>query len=116
MDPTSLSGELPVIYQRLYAAVAAVAVAEIQDIVSAYFLADLRSGASTLRAVRHPLGFACLPVHRDGDEGICVHVWPEGRKPAPRTTSPFHCHSWDLLSHVLYGVVGNQPVEVTEGA
>jgi hypothetical protein len=103
------------IYQRLRAAVAVAAVAEIHAIVASAFLADLRAGRSDLRAVRHPLGFACLPVLRDGDDGVCVHVWPEGRDPAPRTTSPYHCHSWDLLSHVLYGAVGNQPVEVSEG-
>ncbi|WP_433300249.1 hypothetical protein ACQP2F_02560 [Actinoplanes sp. CA-030573] len=103
------------IYQRLHAAVTAAAAAEIHEMVASFFLADLMSGRSGLRAVWHPLGFACLPVLRDGDEGICLHVWPELREPAPRTTSPFHCHSWDLLSHVLYGTVGNQPVDITAG-
>lgn len=103
------------IFQRLHAAVAAVSIDDINEMVATFFLDDLLSGESDVRAIRHPLGFACLPVLRDGDEGVCLHVWPEGRDPAPRTTSPFHCHSWDLLSHVLYGTVGNQPVEITAG-
>jgi len=104
-----------VIYQRLHQLVAAAATPRIQEVIVTYLLADLLAGRSSLRAVRHPLGFVCLPVYRNGDEGICLHVWPARRDPAPRTTSPFHCHSWDLLSHVVYGAVGNQPVEVTDG-
>lgn len=79
-------------------------------------LTAIRDGTSNVLAVRHPLGFDCLPVHRVGSDGICVHVWPERRRPPNLTTSPFHCHSWDLLSHVLYGAVGNQHIEVTAGA
>ena len=102
-------------YQRLYAAVTACSRADIRSMVVGHLLADIVDGRSALRAVRHPLGFACLPVLRDGDEGICVHVWESGRGPASLTTEPYHCHSWDLLSHILYGTVGNQPVEVTDG-
>nr|WP_240449335.1 hypothetical protein [Streptomyces harenosi] len=35
----------------------------------------IASGHSPLRAVRHPLGFICLPVLRDGPHGVCVHVF-----------------------------------------
>ncbi|HET8680481.1 MAG TPA: hypothetical protein VFM54_01195 [Micromonosporaceae bacterium] len=100
-------------YAELYAAVLRGAVAEVRDPVVA-LLKDIENGHLALRAVRHPLGFACLPVHRRGVEGICVHAWPRHREPARLTTSPFHCHSWDLLSHVLYGTVGNQRLEITE--
>jgi len=100
-------------YAELYAAVLRGAVTEVRGHVID-LLVDIENGRSALRAVRHPLGFACLPVHRCGVEGVCVHVWPRRRELIRLTTSPFHCHSWDLLSHVLYGTVGNQRVEVTE--
>ncbi|GIF50184.1 hypothetical protein DFJ67_2989 [Asanoa ferruginea] len=90
------------------------AVPEVHGIV-ANVLTRIVSCELDVRAVRHPLGFACLPIHRLGAEGICVHVWPPDRAPARLTTSPFHCHSWQLLSQVLYGTVGNQRVHVFEG-
>jgi len=104
-----------VIYDHLEAAVRRAAVIDIRDIVVDALLSEVIAGRSSLRAVRHPLGFFCLPVHRHGDEGICVHVWPDRPEPERLTTSPFHCHSWELLSHVLYGTVGNQLIEVTAG-
>ncbi|MBM7775575.1 hypothetical protein JOD54_005779 [Actinokineospora baliensis] len=67
-------------------------------------------------AVLHPLGFLCLPVHRDGDEGVCVHLWEPGRGVAPPTTSPTHCHSWDLVSWVLVGKLRNQTIRVAAAA
>ncbi|MFI9202297.1 hypothetical protein [Streptomyces sp. NPDC053048] len=77
-------------------------------------LEEIASGRSGLRAVRHPLGFLCLPVHRQDDRGVCVHVFDaEARRAAPGlTTSPVHAHSWDLASCVLYGRVGNLRVRV----
>ncbi|UBU17009.1 hypothetical protein [Nonomuraea gerenzanensis] len=60
-----------------------------------------------LRAVRHPLGFVCLPLEREGGEGVCLHLWTDSLAHAESTTSQIHCHSWDLLSHVLYGQVRN---------
>jgi hypothetical protein len=104
-----------VIYDDLRAAVARAAVMVVRDLIVSEFLLDIAAGRSALRAVRHPLGFDCLPVLRDGDEGVCVHVWPERSATGRLTTSPFHCHSWDLLSHVLYGEVGNQRVDITPG-
>ncbi|WP_228001549.1 hypothetical protein [Nocardia australiensis] len=74
-------------------------------------LTDICSGRSGIAAVRHPLGFLCFPAWRGGGLGICVHVWTDGVRPAP-TTSAVHAHSWDLLSFVLYGAVGNDIIEL----
>lgn len=73
-------------------------------------LSGLASGASRFPAVRHPLGFVCYPVERDGPDGVCLHIWdPHGDTGAAPdlTTSEVHAHSWDLLSLVLYGTVRN---------
>ncbi|MFI7446835.1 hypothetical protein ACIBQX_04985 [Nonomuraea sp. NPDC049714] len=67
-----------------------------------------------VRAVRHPLGFVCLPLERDGGEGVCIHLWSDSFAPARSTTSQIHCHSWDLVSHVLYGQVRNVHAVVTD--
>lgn len=67
-----------------------------------------------IRAVRHPLGFVCLPLERDGGDGVCLHLWSATFAHAANTTSGIHCHSWDLFSHVLYGQVHNVHVEVTD--
>ncbi|MFB6436617.1 hypothetical protein ACFCVY_07525 [Streptomyces sp. NPDC056411] len=76
-------------------------------------LEEIASGRRALRAVRHPLGFFCLPVLRDGDRGICVHIFePGAADPAALVTSPMHCHSWELTSFVLHGEVGNLRVRV----
>jgi len=77
-------------------------------------LDDVASGRRSVAAVRHPLGFLCLPVHRHGDEGICIHVWGRRWSPATLTTSPAHCHSWELLSWVLAGQLHNQIVRVID--
>ncbi|MGV4987810.1 hypothetical protein ACWC0C_34055 [Streptomyces sp. NPDC001709] len=72
------------------------------------------SGRRALSAVRHPLGFVCLPILRDGGDGVCVHVFgtpdaePEGLVPE------VHCHSWDLTSTVLYGRLGNRRVVIDD--
>ena len=79
-------------------------------------LEDVAAGRSTLPAVRHPLGFLCLPLERSGDLGVCLHIWTPEVLPAPSTTSPVHCHSWDLLSFVLYGTVRNVRMEVSEAS
>lgn len=77
-------------------------------------LAEVLNGGRALGAVRHPLGFVCFPVHRHGDEGVCVHLWgPRWRLETP-TTSPTHCHSWDLLSWVLVGELRNQTLRVDD--
>ncbi|WP_280445076.1 hypothetical protein [Nocardia brasiliensis] len=74
-------------------------------------LAGVVDGSADLTAVRHPLGFLCFPVWRGEGLGVCVHVWTEGGHAEP-TTSPMHAHSWDLLSTVLYGTVGNEILEI----
>lgn len=66
------------------------------------------------RAMRHPLGFVCLPLVRDGDYGVCVHVWAPHVGGVVPTTSPMHSHSWDLASFVLYGRVRNDRLRVTD--
>ncbi|MFC4150154.1 hypothetical protein ACFO0M_28195 [Micromonospora mangrovi] len=77
-------------------------------------LDDIAEGRRPLAAVRHPLGFTCLPVERAGLDGVCVHAWPADPPPVAPTTSTMHSHSWDLLSHVLHGEVRNELVEVTD--
>lgn len=79
-------------------------------------LGGLAAGAPPVPAVRHPLGFLCLPVERSGDLGVCLHIWTPEVRPAPSTTSPVHCHSWDLLSFVLYGTVRNVRMDVRDAA
>ncbi|MGH3238759.1 MAG: hypothetical protein ACRDNL_00160 [Spirillospora sp.] len=78
-------------------------------------LDDVAAGRSSVPALRHPLGFVCLPVERSGDFGVCLHIWTPEVHPAPSTTSLVHCHSWDLLSFVLYGTVRNVRMEVRMG-
>ncbi|ETK36524.1 hypothetical protein [Microbispora sp. ATCC PTA-5024] len=79
-------------------------------------LGEIAAGGSGVRAVRHPLGFLCLPVERAGEFGVCVHVWSAGAAHAVSTTSQVHCHSWDLVSHVLYGQVRNVHAVVSDAA
>ena len=83
-------------------------------------LARIASGERQLSAVRHPLGFLCLPVVREGDRGVCVHLFDgrteEGPPAGPGADSGVHAHSWELLSHVLYGHVANVPVTVADPA
>jgi hypothetical protein len=64
-------------------------------------------------AVLHPLGFLCFPLLRAPGVGVCVHVWLPGRAEfaPPLATTPVHAHSWDLLSYVLLGRIGNELVE-----
>jgi hypothetical protein len=72
------------------------------------------TGRRTMRAVYHPLGFYCLPVLREGKDGVCVHVFDASSAPEALTTSPIHSHSWQLTSCVLYGDVGNVRLTVYE--
>lgn len=74
----------------------------------------IAQGATPLAAVRHPLGFICLPVERRGECGVCVHVWTGHAPEVELTTSPMHSHSWDLLSYVLYGEVRNQLLRIDD--
>jgi hypothetical protein len=80
-------------------------------------LTAVAGGRLPLRAVRHPLGFYCLPVLREGGNGVCVHVFradPPERAAAGPTTSRLHAHSWRLTSFVLYGELGNVALEVRD--
>ncbi|MEW9531418.1 hypothetical protein [Microbispora sp. NPDC049125] len=79
-------------------------------------LGDIAGGRSGVRAVRHPLGFVCLPLERAGELGVCLHLWSATLPQARSTTSQVHCHSWDLVSHVLYGEVRNVHAVVTDAA
>ncbi|MFF7358016.1 MULTISPECIES: hypothetical protein [Streptomyces] len=77
-------------------------------------LDGIASGRRALRAVRHPLGFVCLPVLRDGADGVCVHVFSTPEAEPDRTAAQVHCHSWDLTSTVLYGRLGNRRVHIED--
>lgn len=73
-------------------------------------LRAVADGKADLRAVRHPLGFACLPVLRDGDYGICIHAWLSDYQPV----TAVHAHCWDLTSYVLFGQLRNELPVVRE--
>jgi hypothetical protein len=79
-------------------------------------LEAIGSGASPVVGVRHPLGFLCLPLERTEEHGVCVHIWSGTLPRAAATTSQIHCHSWDLVSHVLYGQVRNVHAVVSDAA
>ena len=72
----------------------------------------LADPARTPPAVLHPLGFLCFPLLRAPGSGVCVHVWLPSRAEfaPPLETSSVHSHSWDLLSYVLFGRIGNELV------
>jgi hypothetical protein len=78
-------------------------------------LQDISTGERPIEAVRHPLGFICLPVERRGPLGVCVHLWSPLLAHAATTTSQVHCHSWGLVSFVLYGRLSNVLANVGEG-
>jgi hypothetical protein len=66
-------------------------------------------------AVCHPLGFLCLPVERSGPFGVCLHLWSPDIPTVNLTTSPVHCHGWELISFVLYGQVANVLARLDDG-
>lgn len=76
---------------------------------------DVASGARELRAIRHPLGFLCLPAQRLPGHGACVHLWTPAVRPQ-LTTTGMHAHSWDLTSYVLYGTLRNLRIRVAEAS
>lgn len=75
----------------------------------------ITNGASDLLAVRHPVGFLCFPIERNGTNGICVHHWNPRLERARPTTSEVHAHSWDLLSHVVFGELQNERLTILDG-
>ncbi|MGH3620654.1 MAG: hypothetical protein ACRDQ5_02540 [Sciscionella sp.] len=81
---------------------------------AASVLDDVAAGRKDVNAMRHPLGFVCIPVERDGGRGVCVHVWSDDLPVSVPTTSAMHAHSWDLVSYVLYGSLCNELIEVTD--
>jgi len=74
---------------------------------------EIASGNREMSAIRHPLGFLCFPVRRDGEHGVCVHLWTADVKQS-LTTSAIHAHSWDLTSYVLYGSLRNVRNRISE--
>ncbi|MFD3593688.1 hypothetical protein ACFWU5_13240 [Nocardia sp. NPDC058640] len=99
-------------YTRLRSLLTSAAAAQVREWVHDY-LVGVTSGQTDVTAVRHPLGFSCFPVWRHESFGICLHVWTSDR-PAPPTTSLVHAHSWNLISHILYGTVVNEIIEITD--
>ncbi|MFJ9688269.1 hypothetical protein ACIRRX_21605 [Streptomyces bacillaris] len=84
-------------------------------------LRAVAEGRWSLSAVRHPLGFLCLPVLRDGPRGVCVHLFGDGNGgdgsggDGGRGDAPLvHAHSWSLVSLVLFGRVTNHSVRVVD--
>ncbi|MFD0853807.1 hypothetical protein ACFQ07_16330, partial [Actinomadura adrarensis] len=77
-------------------------------------LGDIAGGRMPVHAVKHPLGFLCLPLERSGDLGVCLHIWSPELESVEATTSGVHCHSWELVSFVLYGSVRNTRANVAE--
>ncbi|MFC4034431.1 hypothetical protein ACFO3J_23555 [Streptomyces polygonati] len=75
-------------------------------------LRDIADGRRELPAIRHPLGFLCLPLVRDGLKGVCVHLFDGGSGPGPEPL--VHAHSWALTSLVLHGRVTNLSVRVRD--
>jgi hypothetical protein len=103
------------LYARLESAIRETTPDQVWDAIAAV-LEPLAEGRTHLDAVRHPLGFICLPIVRDDSpEGVCVHYWSAESGTNKPTTSRFHCHSWALLSHVLVGSVGNQRLDLVPG-
>ncbi|WP_405151538.1 hypothetical protein OG589_20970 [Sphaerisporangium sp. NBC_01403] len=105
-------------YQDLYDELTSGAVPSTLPRRTLRMLEDIASGRSAIRAIRHPLGFMCLPVERGGghggEHGVCVHLWSGSFPSTGVTTSEVHCHSWDLVSYVLYGQVRNELASVAD--
>ncbi|MFD8726847.1 hypothetical protein [Streptomyces sp. NPDC059611] len=77
-------------------------------------LRAVAEGRRSLSAVRHPLGFLCLPVLRDGARGVCVHLFGAGSEGGEGDAPLVHAHSWSLVSLVLFGHVTNHSVRVVD--
>jgi hypothetical protein len=101
-------------YAELHAAISAGAAEQVVPRWAAGYLGAVAAGQTPARAVRHPLGFLCLPAWRGNGLGICVHIWTGEGPPAGPTTSAVHAHSWDLISYVLFGRVRNRIVRVSD--
>lgn len=85
--------------------------------VPAWAISAMRGVADFSRpvlAVRHPLGFTCLPVERAGWVGVCVHLWSDQVDRAAPTTSQVHAHCWELTSYALFGRLENRIMAVAD--
>jgi hypothetical protein len=102
-------------YANIYQAMRRGTAADAVPRLALSLLRDIASGRRNLTAVRHPLGFLCLPVERRRGHGVCVHLWTQDLRPA-LTTSQAHSHSWDLASYVLYGTLHNQRIRVAQAS
>lgn len=77
-------------------------------------LGSIGSGEFETAAVRHPLGFLCLPIYRGSPLGLCVHLWPAAAGGENDRCTPTHAHSWALTGLVLFGEICNELVQVTD--
>lgn len=102
------------LYSRLSAAIASGDDGSITDWARG-LLDGIVAGTKPIAVVSHPLGFLCVPAHRSGDKGVCLHLWGPHWHRAPLTTSPIHCHSWDLVSWILAGTLLNQTIRLVDG-
>lgn len=100
-------------YTSLRNAIDRGAAAEVVPSLALSAMREIACGGHDMTAVRHPLGFLCFPLERQGEHGVCVHLWTSGVEQA-LTTSQMHAHSWDLTSYVLYGSLRNQHISVTD--
>jgi hypothetical protein len=75
-------------------------------------LTEVSAGNQRRAAVRHPLGFVCFPLIRNGAEGLCIHYWPDAADQLVDDSQLFHSHSWHLVSHVLLGTVVNEVAQL----
>ena len=80
--------------------------------VTSELLAGLVKNRAPASAVWHPLGFVYLPLHRESKRTLRLHIWASELPRATLTTSPYHCHAWDLTSYVYCGRLSNVLVDV----
>jgi hypothetical protein len=103
-------------YRGLEDAVRTASPTLVRDMLWTNFLAPVMTGERALAAIKHPLGFVCLPVLREAANGVCVHIWPPTPLAATGSAANVHCHSWHLLSFVLEGTIHNQLCDVVDAA
>jgi hypothetical protein len=76
-------------------------------------LDGIGSGTRNFRAVYHPLGFVYVPLIREKDWSLRLHLWLAEETRMTTTFSPYqvHMHTWDLSSYVLHGSLQNQMID-----
>jgi hypothetical protein len=109
-------GPMTTLYEDVYAEIARGTAGASLPGWALEVLEDIAAGRRPVEAVRHPLGFVCLPVERRGHLGVCLHLWSPLLALTAPTTSQVHCHSWELVSFVLYGRLSNILAGIGEGA